>query len=106
LWLGQRKSPLYLKIGLCLIYNSKTQYEKHFRNWRFRKNVKRTDGEWAYILNKKHQREQLGKTSEVLLYGVKITEKTIKKRESRYTISELHRIWDPPAGDYTFGNIL
>ncbi|KAH8596017.1 ankyrin repeat-containing domain protein [Bisporella sp. PMI_857] len=75
-----------------LTSQSKTQYERKFREWKFRKNVKTSDREWLYILETRRKRERVGKRSAFTLFGKPILEKTILKRESRYTLSELDRM--------------
>ncbi|KUJ20686.1 uncharacterized protein LY89DRAFT_451973 [Mollisia scopiformis] len=69
---------------------SKNQYERKLKEWEFRKNL--SSDEWKYIIHKKRKREDLGKESQIMMHGVAIPKKRIKKEEGRHTLSDLNRI--------------
>ncbi|KAL2071858.1 hypothetical protein VTL71DRAFT_13093 [Oculimacula yallundae] len=69
---------------------SKNQYERKFKDWNFRKNL--TIEEREHILRKKRKRDREGKDTAVDFHGVKISNKRLKKEESRYALSELEMI--------------
>ncbi|KAG4439975.1 hypothetical protein IFR05_004549 [Cadophora sp. M221] len=69
---------------------SKNQYERKFKEWNFRKNL--TVKEREHVLRKKRKRDEAGKETRVVLHGVEIPNKRLKKEESRFTISDLSKI--------------
>ncbi|KAH6711909.1 ankyrin repeat-containing domain protein [Leptodontidium sp. MPI-SDFR-AT-0119] len=70
---------------------SKNQYERKFKEWKFRKNL--SSDEWEHVLRKKRKRDEASKETRVVLYGVEILSKRLKKEEGRYTLSDLNRIF-------------
>ncbi|KAH7350641.1 ankyrin repeat-containing domain protein [Rhexocercosporidium sp. MPI-PUGE-AT-0058] len=74
---------------------SKNQYERKFKEWNFRKNL--TVEEREHILRKKRKRDEAGKETRVILYGVEIPNKRLKKEESRIALSDLDRIFSSHA---------
>ncbi|KAL5331146.1 hypothetical protein ACEPPN_000675 [Leptodophora sp. 'Broadleaf-Isolate-01'] len=69
---------------------SKNQYERKFKEWNFRKNL--TVEEREHVLRKKRKRDEAGKETRVVLHGVEIPNKRLKKEESRLTVSYLNKI--------------
>ncbi|KAL9097274.1 MAG: hypothetical protein Q9165_000701 [Trypethelium subeluteriae] len=61
---------------------TKSQYESHFRNWRFRKNIKRTD--WETVKQKVLRRRQAGKDSDVYIDGALVPARKLRKELRRY----------------------
>ena len=69
--------------------DSKAQYERHFKIWNFRKNLK--SHEWIFVHYRFNKRKRDGKKSELYVDGVLVSEKKIKKETARYnfpTITE------------------
>jgi hypothetical protein len=61
---------------------SKSQYEKYFKRWGFRKNL--TKEEWTPIRQKVLARKRAGKESDVYLEGVLMPAKKVKRGIGRY----------------------
>ncbi|KAH7420115.1 ankyrin repeat-containing domain protein [Cadophora sp. MPI-SDFR-AT-0126] len=70
---------------------SKNQYERKFKEWNFRKNL--TSEEWEHVLRKKRKRDENNKETRVVLHGVEVPKKRLRKEESRYTLSDLDKIF-------------
>jgi hypothetical protein len=62
--------------------DSKTQYERHFKNWNIRKNLTRTD--WVALDSRIKKRKKSGKDSSVYKKGILIPQKRINKETSRH----------------------
>lgn len=68
---------------------SKAQYERQFKIWKFRKNLK--SHEWIFVHYRFNKRERNGKESELYVDGVLVPKKKIKKETARHkfpTITE------------------
>jgi hypothetical protein len=61
---------------------SKSQYEKYFKRWKFRKNL--TKEEWTPVRQKVLARKREGKESDVYLEGVLMPAKKVKRGIGRY----------------------
>jgi hypothetical protein len=61
---------------------SKSQYEKYFKRWKFRKSL--TKEEWTPIRHKVLARKREGKESDVYLEGVLMPAKKVKRGIGRY----------------------
>ncbi|KAH6713333.1 ankyrin repeat-containing domain protein [Leptodontidium sp. MPI-SDFR-AT-0119] len=72
-------------------FASKNQYERKFKEWNFRKNL--TVEEREHVLRKKRKRDHEGKETRVVLHGVEIPNKRLKKEESRFTVSDLNILY-------------
>ena len=65
-----------------LTANSKSQYERAFKVWNFRKNL--TKEQWAVVSHKLNKRKRDEKDSEVLVDGILLEEKKLRKETKRY----------------------
>jgi hypothetical protein len=63
-------------------YLRKAKYERHFRNWGFRKNKKRDV--WEDIATKVTKRKRHERESEVWIGGGRVPAKKLRKELSRY----------------------
>jgi hypothetical protein len=61
---------------------SKSQYEKYFKRWKFRKNL--TKEEWTPVRHKVLARKREGKESDIYLEGVLMPAKKVKRGIGRY----------------------
>jgi hypothetical protein len=64
-----------------LTFSSKSQYERRFREWNLRKNLKRKD--WQRVIEHVHKRARIGKESEVRLNGAILTNERIARESLR-----------------------
>ncbi|KAI9671342.1 MAG: Ankyrin-2 [Alyxoria varia] len=62
---------------------SKSQYERHFKKWGFRKNLK--SSEWKAIHHKIDKRKREGKDSDLYVDGTMIKKQKVRKETSRNT---------------------
>jgi hypothetical protein len=79
---GIHKSQEFRNSRIANFVNSKAQYERQFKKWKFRKHRKQHDWESASRIIKK--RKQGGKKSTVYIDGALIDEKKIRKETSRH----------------------
>ena len=68
-----------------LSFISKAQYERRFRKWGFRKNLKRN--EWQLIGTKIERRKQAGLESQVYVFGEALSDDKVQKEISRYKVA-------------------
>ncbi|OCK89480.1 uncharacterized protein K441DRAFT_278185 [Cenococcum geophilum 1.58] len=75
---------------------TKTQYERHFRKWGFRKNV--NPSVWKFINHRQSKRKRAGKESDVYIDGVLVPKDKIRKEIGRNSVStiEKYRRGNPP----------
>ncbi|KAK5631729.1 hypothetical protein RRF57_007443 [Xylaria bambusicola] len=65
-------------------FNKKScQYEYRLRTWGIKKNA--TKDNWNYVAYRIRKRDQKGKSSKVVLYGVPVPEERLRKEVQRYT---------------------
>jgi hypothetical protein len=82
---------------LAELVDSKAQYERQFRKWKFRKN--RKDPEWKFVHHRVEKRKRGGKESDVYIDGVLIAKKKICQETSRHNHptygqgSIRHKLW-------------
>jgi len=67
--------------------DSKAQYERQFKIWKFRKNLK--SHEWIFVHYRFNKRERCGKESELYVDGVLVPKKKIKKETARHNFPSI-----------------
>jgi Clr5 domain len=70
-----------LSLGLTDITLRKSQYERHFKEWRFRKHLKKE--EWAAVEHRLLKRKRALKESVVYVDGILLPPKKLRKEISR-----------------------
>jgi Clr5 domain len=70
-----------LSLGLTDITLRKSQYERHFKEWRFRKHLKKE--EWAAVEHRLLKRKRARKESVVYVDGILLPPKKLRKEISR-----------------------
>jgi hypothetical protein len=65
-----------------LTFSSKSQYERRFRAWNLRKNLKRKD--WQGVIEYVHKRAKIGKESEVRFNRAVVTNEKVAREALRY----------------------
>ncbi|KAK7734363.1 hypothetical protein SLS57_000057 [Botryosphaeria dothidea] len=66
------------------------QYERQFKKWGFRKNLKKREWEWYFRRERKRKRE--GKESQLKVDGVLMPKKRVMKAEKTYELTTLEKI--------------
>jgi len=69
--------------------DSKAQYERQFKIWKFRKNLK--SHEWIFVHYRFNKRERNGKESELYVDGVLVPKKRLKRKRCGTTFLLLPR---------------
>jgi hypothetical protein len=72
---------------VLLNFSGKSQYERHFAKWGFRKNIAESD--WIQIGRQIEERKRVGKDSDVYRNGVIIPRDKIRKSIARYKLPKL-----------------
>jgi hypothetical protein len=67
-----------------LTVDSKAQYERQFKKWKFRKNRKQP--EWKFVHHRIEKRKRGGRESNLYISGVLIPKGTVRKETSRHNL--------------------
>jgi hypothetical protein len=72
----------FLDIDLLLC--SRSQYERQFKKWDFRKNMRQPERLWKAVGHRIEKRKKAGKNSDVYINGSRILASVIRKEILRY----------------------